>query len=311
MTSQGTRLDTAAARLYDELAETYPMRRSRSTPVAELRRLADKQATGGPAMHHVADHWAPGPSGPVRLRIYRPAELEVLPALLWIHGGGWVFGSIEGTDVQARELAESTGCAVVSLDYRKAPEHPYPAAIDDVSAAAAWVAGRAPELGLDPRRLAIGGISAGGNLAAAACLVARDRGGPSYVLQLLVASVLDIDPGRPSMLADADPTLAAADVAYFVEAYLGECVEAPAPYAVPMTAPSLAGLPPAVVLVGDLEPIADGAQAYAERLPQEGTAAVVHRFPGVGHAFFGLPVAVGEEAFTIAANAVRRALGVG
>lgn len=297
--------------MYAELAEIHPFRRMKETPIEELRRRVD--ASGGdktPYLPVVEDLIAPGSAGGIRVRLYAPSKSRRLPAVLWVHGGGWTFGSLDGTDRTCRRLAADTGCAVVSLDYRKAPEHRFPAAIEDVIAAADWTVENAASLGLDASRLAIAGISSGADLAAAACLRARDRGSPIYALQLLVAPILDDDLGRPSMVADADPTLALADVAHVIEQYLGHPPPANNPLAFPSASASLAGLPPACIITAEFEPMRDGSVAYGERLQREARPkTTVHVIEGVGHSFFGLPAPAGEAAFALAVDAIRDALG--
>jgi acetyl esterase len=296
------------AAFYAEAAMTYPLRNAQATGVAELRAIGERLPPDAqPPVERVSDHEVDGPAGPVRVRVYRPGSADVLPACIWVHGGGWTLGGIEGTDLHARSLAVAAGCAVVSVDHRHAPEHRYPAALEDVCAAVRWVFESGRDIGIDVDRIAIAGISSGGNVAAATCIALRDEGRKLPVFQLLVAPAVNLDPETPSMQADADPSLAAADVHWFWSLYHGgEVRDAPAT-AMPCNAGSLAGLPPALVLVGAADPLADGAVDYATRLRADGTPADAIRYPGIGHAIFAMPVELGRQSVNDAAAALRRA----
>lgn len=309
MNACGLAPDVAA--LYEEIARVYPLRRAHLTGVEELRAIGSRLgAAGEPPVARVADHVLAGPGGPVRVRIYRSGAEPLLPALVWVHGGGWSLGGLDSTDLHARSLASEAGCAVVSVDHRHAPEHRHPAALEDVCAAVRWTAAHGAELGLDTERIAIGGISSGAAIAAAACLVLRDAGGPALCFQLLVTPPVDLDPERPSMQADADPSLAVAEVEWFWGlVHGGDPLAAPAT-ALAANADSLAELPPALVIVADLDPLSDGAEAYGRRLAAAGVEASVVRYSGVGHALFALATAVGRASLADAAEGLRAALGL-
>jgi acetyl esterase len=259
-----------------------------SLAAARAADLAAIRASGGDPepVRAVSALTIPGPGGDLRLRLYRPAGEEPLPALLYFFGGGWVLGSIDTADGVARALANASGALVVVPGYRLAPEHPFPAAVDDCYAALRWVAGHAAEIGADPARLAVGGDSAGGNLAAAVTLLARD-GGPALAAQLLVYPNTD-------QLAAAEPVDGADDpflfnrhsVAWYRRHYLSAAGDAASPLASPLRAQSLAGLPPALVITAEYDPLRDEGEAYAGRLADEGTTVELSRYPGMAHGFF-------------------------
>ncbi|MEV6483041.1 alpha/beta hydrolase [Streptomyces sp. NPDC051576] len=224
----------------------------------------------------------------IPVRVYRPAEPEGdLPGLLFLHGGGFVLGSVAAADADARRLAAEAGVVVVSVEYRLAPEHRYPAAVEDCYAALVWAAKNAAELGLDSDRLAVFGESAGGGLAAAVTLLARDRGGPPLRFQFLCTPELDDRLATPSMLAYADTpgwNLPAAELSW--DHYLGEGVrggdDVPC-YAAPARAEDLSGLPPTYITVCQFDPLRDEGIAYAQRLAQAGVLTELHLHPGTFH----------------------------
>lgn len=239
----------------------------------------------------IEDRTVPGPEGgpDVRLRTYRPqGEDDPRPGLYWIHGGGMVIGAPEMDDAMLVELVERLGLVAVSVDYRLAPEHPYPAPVEDCYAGLAWTGANAAELGIDPARLAVGGASAGGGLAAATVLLARDRGGPAIVFQLLVCPMLDDRDSTPSSRAFADAVVWDRSANLFGwTALLGDRVGADdvPPYAAPARATDLSGLPPAFVDVGELELFRDECADYALRLAQAGVSTEFHLYPGAFHGF--------------------------
>lgn len=226
----------------------------------------------------------------VRIKLYRPlSERErKLPALLWIHGGGYVLGHPEGEDAVCETFVEQTGCLVVSPDYRLAPEHPYPAAIDDCYATLVWLAANAAGLGIDPKRIAIGGASAGGGLAASLALLARDRGGPEICFQMPLYPMIDDRCETPSSREITDSRVWNTDnniAAWHM--YLGErdVHGEVSPYAAPSRADDLTGLPPMYTCVGQLDPFRDETIQYVARLAQAGVDVEFHLYPGGYHAF--------------------------
>jgi len=245
-----------------------PQPSPRTTPVASVRE------------HRV------GAEG-VRIREYRVRERRSAPAVLYLHGGGFTVGSLDGVDELCRRIATQADCAVFSVEYRLAPEHRCPAALDDVRAAYTWLTDDAALLGVDPARLAVAGDSAGAGLAASLCQDLRERGLPQPALQLLVYPAVDDTFTRPSWTEFADaPLLGTEDARWFWRQYVGEDGVAPDDLAVPMRASSLAGLAPAHVITAEVDPLRDDAEAYADRLALDGVRVTRTRYTGVFHGFF-------------------------
>ena len=245
-----------------------------------------------PPVASVENRTIPGPAGAIPVRVYRdtdPTE-QGRPVLAWFHGGGHVIGSLDTHDAMARHLCREAACVVVSVDYRMGPEHPFPAAVDDCVAAVRWLAEHGREIGVDPGRLAVGGDSAGGNLAAVAALTARDEGGPALRHQLLVYPVTDYRCRGPSYerYARGYGTLEAESMRWFRRHYLGGPDGADDWRASPLLAADLSGLPPALVITAECDVLRDEGVAYAERLAESGTPCEHAPFPGMIHGFFGL-----------------------
>jgi acetyl esterase len=254
----------------------------RSLPVDAARRVNDSEAAVmfGPveSVANVTERRIPGPGGQIRLRIYRPALTGSLPILVYFHGGGWVVGSLDSHDGVARFLANHGRCLVFSVDYRLAPEHKFPAALDDAWAATGWVRQHAGEVGGDAGRLAIGGDSAGGNLAAVVAMRARDNG-LTLVLQLLVYPLLDCNV----------PSSASTDDAWWVRQYLRTEADALSPDASPLRAANLRGVASALVLSSGLDPLMDQGEAYVRRLDEVGVRAEHICYPGMIHGAYRMP----------------------
>jgi acetyl esterase len=225
----------------------------------------------------------------VPVRVYSPADQDgPLPGLVYIHGGGFIVGSAEMFSGDAERIAAEVGAVVVSVDYRLAPEHPFPAPIEDCYAALTWTAESASELGIDPSLLAIGGESAGGGLAAGTALLARDRGGPALCFQFLGIPELDDRLDTPSMRAYHDTPLWHRPAAEFSwDSYLGGTgirgTEGVSPYAAPARAEDLSGLPPAFVMTCQFDPLRDEGIDYAQRLAQAGVPTELVLYPGTFH----------------------------
>lgn len=237
---------------------------------------------------HIESRRIEGPDGPVPVRIYRPlAQQGAVAGLLYIHGGGFVVGSLETEHGNAIALASTLGIVLVSVGYRLAPEHPYPAGLHDCEAAFLWCVANAAELGIDVARLGVFGQSAGGGLAAALCLLRRDRGGPQPCFQFLGIPELDDRLQTPSMRAFTDTplwNLPAAELSW--RYYLGELAPGSAAvpsHAAPARASDLAGLPPACVTVMEFDPLRDEGLHYAQRLLQAGVSVELHAYPGTFH----------------------------
>ncbi|WP_210592984.1 alpha/beta hydrolase [Streptomyces sp. GESEQ-35] len=252
--------------------------------------IADVPVYEPPIPLDVRDLEVPGPqSDPqVPVRVYKPADADgTLPGLLYLHGGGFVLGSVAMFDSHAARIAAEVGAVVVSVEYRLAPEHPFPAGFEDCYAALLWTAAHAAELGIDPERLGVGGESAGGGLAAAIALVARDRGGPALCFQLLGIPELDDRLDTVSMRAFTDtPLWNRPDAELSWDYYLGVGVrgtEGVSPYAAPARAEDLSGLPRAYVTTCEFDPLRDEGLTYAQRLLQAGVPTELHHYPGTFH----------------------------
>lgn len=256
------------------------------------------------------DRTVPGPAGDVAVRVYRPAGEAPKPVVVYLHGGGWVLGSLAVYDGTCRQLAVGIDAVVVSVDYRLAPEHRFPAALEDSLAALAWAAEHAAELGGDPDRLVIAGDSAGGNLAAVVAQVTRDSG-PALAFQLLVYPVTDHEFSSPSMVDNAEGYfLTRYDMQWFFGHYLDDPARADDPRVSPIRADDLGGLPPAFVVTAEYDPLRDQGMAYAEKLAAAGTPVEARTYAGMFHGFFGMGAQIdaAQPAFDEAVAAVRAAL---
>jgi acetyl esterase/lipase len=254
----------------------------------------------------------PGPGGSIPARMYTPEGKGLFPVLVYFHGGGWVVGTLETHDTCCRALAVRAGCVVVSVDYRLAPEHKFPAAAEDAYAATCWVAEKGASLDLDPARIAVGGDSAGGNLATVVCLMARDRNGPRLCHQLL------IDPGTnhsfdtPSYRENAEGYyLTKEKMIYFWNQYLPDEASGRHPHASPLQAPDLGALPPALIITAGYDPLRDEDEDYANRLRAAGVPVKLSRYESMIHGFIimGAVVDHTRAAREEAARALRAAFG--
>jgi acetyl esterase len=244
------------------------------------------------------------------MRLYRPVAEETLPALVYFHGGGWTIGDLDTHDVVCRQLALGARCAVFSVDYRLGPEHPFPAAVEDCIAATAEVHRAANQLGIDPARIAVGGDSAGGNLAAVAALHARDAGGPPLAFQLLVYPATDqrLDTGSHRRNAQGY-LLEREGIEFFRRCYLPDARAYSDWRASPLLATSHAGLPPALVITAGYDPLLDEGRAYAERLRAAGVEVAYREYPDMVHGFllFGGVLDTANAAVADCCTALRRA----
>ncbi len=240
-------------------------------------------------IRRVEDRKVPGPRGDIAVRVYTPDGKAPFPLLVYFHGGGWVVGGIDTHDGLCRQLANKAGAVVVSVDYRLAPEHPFPAPPEDSYAATRWVADNAGGLGGDATRIAVAGDSAGGNLAAVVALMARDRGGPALVHQLLIYPAVDAPSDNTSYRDNAKDYLLTAEMMdWFWNHYRGAGATDRHPLACPLRAASLRGLPPALVFTAEFDPLRDEGEAYAARLREEGVLVRLERYDGMIHGFFGM-----------------------
>jgi len=248
------------------------------------------------------DRTIPGPSGPIPVRVFRAAEPgpQPRPLVAYFHGGGWVFGDLDSYDSMCRTLARASGSIVVCVDYRLAPEHPFPAGFEDCFAVTRWLSSNGEELGGDPSRLAVAGDSAGGNLAAATALRARDEGNPALGFELLMYPALDPRMGSASYEENAeDPFLSRNEMEWCWPRYLGFAAGEPEPYAAPALASDLSGLAPALVIVAGHDPLRDEALTYAERLRAAGVPVELKFYESMVHGFLS---------FTRGLDGARRAL---
>ena len=258
-------------------------------PVEARRHNHDRAPSLAGQVEHVAlveDGTLPGPAGLIPFRRYSPAPARTLPVLLYVHGGGWVYGDLDTHDSVCRALARRTECVVLALDYRLAPENPFPAAVDDAWAGLEWVHRHATEIGADPERIALGGDSAGGNLAAVLALRARDRGGPRLAAQVLIYPVTDCDLNTTSYREAATGYgLTSESMAWFWDQYIAEAKRRTHPDASPMRAQHHRGLAPAMVITCELDPLASEGVAYADALKAAGGRVEHIHEPGMIHGY--------------------------
>ncbi len=241
-----------------------------------------------PGVARVQDLRVPGTGGDFRVRIITPhgSPAGARPVLVYFHGGGWVLGNIASHEGVCRALASASGAIVVDVDYRLAPEHPFPAAAEDAYAATSWVAANAAGFGGDPARIAVGGDSAGGNLAAVACLMAQERDGPRVNFQVLLYPITDCDLDTPSYRQFAEGYfLTRAEMAWYWDHYVADPRQRLNPQASPLRAADFRGLPPALVITAEYDVLRDEGEAYARRLEAAGVPVTLRRYHGMIHGF--------------------------
>jgi acetyl esterase/lipase len=262
-----------------------------------------------PDLPEVRDLNADGTAGPIALRLYRPT-VGVLPSFVFFHGGGWVVGDLDTHDVVCRQIARDAGAVVIAVDYRLAPEHPFPAAADDAWSATTWIAAHADDLGIDAARIAVGGDSAGGGLAATVGLMARDSRNLRLALQVLVYPVVDLRAGSVSYSKYADGyLLTRAAMTWYIGQY------APTPQAVndwrasPLLAPWVHSVAPALIVTAEMDPLVDEGEAYARRLRGARVPVDYQVIPGMIHGFLtmGGKVDAANRAIATMASALRQA----
>jgi acetyl esterase len=289
---------------------TQTLAEARAADLAEIRAGA---GTPEP-VHEVRDLTMPAGGGDLPLRLYRPSGQPGLPALVYFFGGGWTLGQIDTCDGICRTLANAAGCAVIAVGYRLAPEHKFPAPVRDCYDALCWIAGHAEELGVDAGRLAVGGDSAGGNLAAAVTLLAKQQDGPPLAAQLLVYPNTCFDAGTESLRENDDPSMFnRRSVDWYWSHYLSSPSDGADPLASPLLAEDHTGLPPALVITAEYDPLRDEAEQYAHRLAAAGVPTTVSRYDGMMHGFFLMyPVLDGgRRAVDEAVRFLRARLGLG
>lgn len=237
-----------------------------------------------PPVAQTADRTVPGPAGEIPIRVYRPEGEKPFPTVVYFHGGGFVSGSVESHDALCRYLTRESGCVVVSVDYRLAPEHPFPAAVEDAIAATEWVADHTDALG-GTGELAVAGDSAGGNLAAVVALAASDRGEPDIDYQALIYPGIGVEEDQESVRENGGLVLTREDLLWFRECYYGSEITLHNPYADPAAACDLSGVAPATVLTAEFDPLRDGGADYADQLEADGVAVRYVEYEGMIHGF--------------------------
>jgi len=295
--------------------ETTTPEVARQLPTAADAVMAVLSAQSKPTVEPVGkvDHKIiQGPGGQLLMRVYTPQGSGPFPVLVYFHGGGWVIATLDTYDASCRALTNAAKCIVVSVAYRQAPEHKFPAAVDDAYAAYQWVLGNAATIGGDPNRVAVGGESAGGNLAAVTSIKARNNGIKLPIYQMLVYPVTDFTSTTPSLVENANAMpLSTAGLKWFGNYYLNSPADQTNPDASPLLADSLKGLPPAFIVTADIDPLRDQGEAYKGRLLEAGISVVGARYTGVTHEFFGMAGAVdtAKQAVSDVAYSLRLAFG--
>lgn len=265
------------------------------------------------AVKRIEDRRIPGPDGEIPIRLYYPAGGPPFAVLVYFHGGGWVIGDLNTHHGFCHALAKTSGCLVVSVDYRLAPEHRYPAAVEDAYAATVWVAENSDVIHSDPDRLAVGGDSAGGHLAAVVALMARDREGPRIDLQVLIYPITDYNFNTPSYTENKEGYLLTRDLMkWFWNHFIDDEGEANHPYVSPLRAENLSDLPQALIVTAEYDPLRDEGEAYGQRLQEAGVTVTQSRYPGMIHAFIRMTARLdkAKEALDQVAGTLRRVLKV-
>ena len=308
-------LDPPLRRIFDLLASAPP---APPGDLQERRHLADTTmllaSTGPEEGVEVCDHTIPVSGGEITVRVTRPTSYgdEPAPAHLFVHGGGWFQGNLDTAEVESGPMASTVPCVVVSVGYRLAPEHPFPVPLDDCIAAYTWLLDNVGPLHVDPARIAVGGTSAGGNLVAALCLAARDRGLPLPCLQVLDVPCLDLTLASPSMTAvDTQAGLTGEAVAEFAGLYVPDPARRTDPLVSPLLADDLAGLPPALIVVAELDPVRDDGERYLAALHAADVPAAAVRVLSHPHGGWVVPGTLTHQLVRdLHTTALRRAFGL-
>ena len=308
-------LDPQVKAILDQMAEAGgPKLSDMDVPAARqvFRDMSTAFDSADVPVGGVEDRQIPGPAGDIPVRIYTPVAAggSPLAALVYYHGGGWVVGDISSHDATCRTLSQTSGCKVISVDYRLAPESKFPAAADDAYAALVWVEKNAMEIGVDPNRIAVGGDSAGGNLAAVVSLMARDKSGPHIAFQLLIYPVTQIGIASASRQELATGYFLETETMKWFEDQYVDPADADNPYASPLKADNLAGLPPAYVITAGFDPLKDEGKAYADALRAAGVDVQYVNYEGMIHGFIALTALVENAANAVAETgaALKKAL---
>ncbi len=257
-------------------------------PPAARKQMLDLSAPVDPQLmaERVADRKITGPGGEIPIRLYYPQGNSPYPVVVYFHGGGWVIGNLDTHHALCHALSKTSGCLVVAVDYRLAPENPYPAAIEDAYAATCWVADNAKAIRAAESRIAVLGDSAGGTLATVAAMMARDRGKPDIALQVLIYPITDYNFNTASYLNNGEGYMLTRDLMkWFWNLYLADEKVADQPYVSPLRATDLSGLPEALILTAEFDPLCDEGEAYAQRLQEAGIRVKLTRYNGMIHGF--------------------------
>ena len=281
-------LHPQAKELIDQMAAQPPLE-TLTVPQARARAMEMVKRFGpGEPVARVEDRNIPGPGGDIPIRFYTPEGTGPWPVLVFFHGGGWVVGNLETSDFYCRAVTNAARCIVASVNYRHAPEHKFPAAVEDAYAATAWVAANAHAINGDPARIAVSGSSAGASLAAAAAMIARDRGKPRIAFQVLSVPVMDHNFETSSYRENADGYgLTRGAMQWFWQHYLEADADGAHPHASPLRATDLRGLPPAFISIAEFDPLCDEGEAYANKLSAAGVPVTCKRYAGMVHMFLG------------------------
>jgi acetyl esterase len=304
-------LDPQAQALLEQMAAMNGPAINTLTP-EQARQMMKMMQLGGESepVARVEDRTIPGPDGEMPVRIYTPEGSGPFPVLTFFHGGGWVIGDIDTHDPLCRSLTNQAGCITVSVDYRLAPEHKFPAAPEDCYAATKWVADNAASFNGDAARHAIGGDSAGGNLTAVVAQMARDRGGPPLVFQLMLYPATDFAADTPSMRDNSEGYfLTKADMEWFSNHYISSEEDKKHLLASPALAADLSGLPPALIITAEFDPLRDEGEQYGDLLKAAGVPVTVSRYDGMIHGFLSMAGILdqGKKAIEVAGKALKAA----
>jgi len=285
------------------------------SPAAARRQMLDLAPPVDPllSVKRVVDRSIPGPEGEIPLRLYYPAGDPPFATLVYFHGGGWVIGDLDTHHGFCHALAKTSGCLIVAVDYRLAPEHRYPAAVEDAYAATNWVAQNSDAIQADPIRLAVGGDSAGGHLAAVVALMARDRRGPRIDLQILIYPITDCSFNTPSYIENKEGYMLTRDLMkWFWNHFIEDENQANDPYVSPLRADNLSDLPPALIVTAEYDPLRDEGEAYGKKLQEAGANVTLSRYPGMIHAFIRMTALVDKasEALDEVAGKLREVLKI-
>ncbi|WP_436794546.1 alpha/beta hydrolase [Actinospongicola halichondriae] len=282
-------VDPQVQTILDMLATAEAPPLTEQTPDQVRASFAAMGALGAPEeIHEIVDSSVPGPAGDIPVRIYRPSDERPLPVLVWYHGGGFVIGDLDSHDAVCRSLANRSGCAVIAVDYRLAPEHPFPASPDDAVAAFDALRERASDLGIDPERMATGGDSAGGNLAT---IVANERRG-AVAFQMLIYPVTDMNRTSQSYRDNAEGYLLSAELMAWFEGHYTGGNDLDDPRVSPLFTEDLTGVAPAFLLTAEFDPLRDEGEAYGKRLIDAGVPVSMQRYDGMIHGFIQMDAVI-------------------